>query len=194
MLGLIGLFVLSPIIAWLVQSGFFGWQPDAAGGKNRGELIHPAIPLERFSLQDQYGKPVVRESFLGKWSLLLISQDQCVNECEKNVYHLRQVWLALGKDADRAQRIVLTNNPESMAKLMSDNPGTNLYVFSESSDTMLTHFPGYDVNHLSAITGRVFIIDPLANLMMQYPASADPSDILKDMKQLLKATWIRPVQ
>jgi len=37
---------------------------------------------------------------------------------------------------------------------------------------------------------RVYIIDPLGNLMMYYPPGADPGGMLKDLKKLLKYSKI----
>ena len=37
---------------------------------------------------------------------------------------------------------------------------------------------------------RIFIIDPLGNLMMSYEAGAEPSGIIKDLKLLIKASRI----
>jgi hypothetical protein len=37
---------------------------------------------------------------------------------------------------------------------------------------------------------RVYIIDPLGNLMMFYPPEADPSGMLKDLRKLLKYSKI----
>ncbi|TNF92800.1 MAG: hypothetical protein EP297_13005 [Gammaproteobacteria bacterium] len=191
MLIVVGLFMLSPIVAWLIQSGYLGWEPDVSTGKNRGELIHPARPLD-INLETPEGAKIDKNAFLGRWTLLIISDGQCVNQCEENVHHIRQAWLALGKDADRVQRVLLTST--NMAKIVEQNPGAKLYAITMSSNTMLSNFPGYNNDLLTSISGRIFVIDPMANLMMQYPVQANPSDILKDMKQLLKASWIRPIK
>ena len=37
---------------------------------------------------------------------------------------------------------------------------------------------------------RIYIIDPAGNLMMSYPALADPNLIKKDIKRLLKTSQI----
>jgi len=37
---------------------------------------------------------------------------------------------------------------------------------------------------------RVYIIDPAGNLMMSYPAAAEPKQIQKDLKRLLKTSQI----
>jgi cytochrome oxidase Cu insertion factor (SCO1/SenC/PrrC family) len=37
---------------------------------------------------------------------------------------------------------------------------------------------------------RVYIIDPLGNLMMYYPPGAEPGGMLKDLQKLLKYSQI----
>jgi hypothetical protein len=39
-------------------------------------------------------------------------------------------------------------------------------------------------------TGRIYVIDPLGNLMMSYAADAKPKGLLEDMKRLLKLSSI----
>ena len=186
------LFVLSPIAAWMVHTGVIDISFDAGQGKNRGELIHPARPLEGFELADGEGNRITREDFLGLWTMLEFTTTPCVEDCMKNVYKMRQVRLALGKDAHRVQRVVVAETAAHLDKLMSDNPGTRLFVTTGQPQPLLSQFPNYIVGDISSIAQRIYIIDPLANLMMQYATDADPSDVLKDMRQLLKATWIRP--
>jgi hypothetical protein len=44
-----------------------------------------------------------------------------------------------------------------------------------------------------AALNRLYILDPLGNLMMRYPSEAPAKDPLKDMERLLKASknWIK---
>jgi len=37
---------------------------------------------------------------------------------------------------------------------------------------------------------RIYIVDPLGNLMMSYPADADPSKMRKDLSRLLKVSHV----
>jgi cytochrome oxidase Cu insertion factor (SCO1/SenC/PrrC family) len=165
---------------------------EAGSGKNKGELIHPARPLEDIVLVDTTGQKITRENFLGLWTMLEIAPATCVEDCMKNVYKMRQIRLALGKDAHRVQRVVIANDDTQLDKVMADNPGTHLYLTAAGSASLLQQFPDYAVGGISSIAQRIYIIDPLGNLMMRYPTNADPSDILKDLRQLLKVTWIRP--
>ena len=38
--------------------------------------------------------------------------------------------------------------------------------------------------------GRLYLIDPLGNLMMSYPSGTDPVGIIKDLKRLFKYSGI----
>lgn len=186
------LFVLSPLAAWLYHSGYIGEQGVTIDGKNNGELIHPARPLETIVLQDLSGKKISRDAFLGLWTLVEIADKPCAEDCMKNVYKMRQIRLALGKDAYRVQRMVLSEEFTDMEKIMHDNPGTLFYRLVAESKTMLERFPDYIDGNISPISNRVYVIDPQGNLMMRYPHDMNPSLVLKDLRQLLKATWIRP--
>jgi hypothetical protein len=43
---------------------------------------------------------------------------------------------------------------------------------------------------VEAEVDRFYVIDPAGNLMMSYPASAEPAAIQKDLKRLLKTSQI----
>lgn len=189
---IVALFVISPVVAWLIHSGVINVGFEATQGKNKGELVHPARPLQGFALSDAEGNQVTENDLLGLWTMVEFAASPCVEDCMKNIYKMRQIRLALGKDAHRVQRVVITEKPDHMAKLMADNPGTRLLLTTDSSAPFLKQFPGYSEGDISSIGERIYIVDPLGNLMMRYPPKVDASDVLKDLRQLLKATWIRP--
>jgi cytochrome oxidase Cu insertion factor (SCO1/SenC/PrrC family) len=186
------IFIISPVTAWLFHSGIINLGDEQRESKNRGELVHPARPLEGFELLDDNGEIITQENFLGLWTLLEFAVSPCNEDCMKNVYKMRQIRLALGKDAHRVQRAIVAETSTDMDKLMLDNPGTRLFRTTDKSAKLVATFPGYIHGDISSIAGRIYIVDPLGNLMMKYQQNADPSDVLKDLRQLLKATWIRP--
>lgn len=190
---IVALFVISPVVAWLIHSGVIDVGFESTHGKNKGELVHPARPLQGFTLKDGQGKLVTENDLLGLWTMVEFAANPCIDDCMKNIYKMRQIRLALGKDAHRVQRVVITEQPDHMAKLMQDNPGTRLFLLtSDRSAPLLKKFPDYSEGDISSIGQRIYIVDPLGNLMMRYPPNVDASDVLKDLRQLLKATWIRP--
>lgn len=185
-------FVLSPLLAWLMHAGVIdlGHGLGLGAGKNRGELARPPRPLPGFRLAN--GETLDADSLLGKWSLLQVAGVSCADECTRNIYKMRQVRLATGKDAYRVQRVVLTTAATDMAETLRDNPGTRVYRLAAGNQALLQSFPGYKQGGLPRIVDRIYIIDPLGNLMMRYAKDVDPADVLADLRQLLKATWIRP--
>ena len=186
------IFIVSPIVAWLFHIGVFQAPTEPGSGKNHGELVHPARPLEGLELRTDSNEAVSIDNFLGLWTMLQYAASPCVDDCMKNIYKMRQIRLALGKDAHRVQRAVVAESTTDMRQLMQDNPGTLLFRLTPQSQSLLTRFPGYIEGDISSIGERIYIIDPLGNLMMKYEKDADPSGVLKDLRQLLKATWIRP--
>jgi len=54
---------------------------------------------------------------------------------------------------------------------------------------LLAVFPTYDGAAPDA-AGRSYLVDPLGNLMMSYPADAAPKGMLKDLKRLLRLSHI----
>ena len=186
------LFIISPIAAWMMHAGIISWDNSDRQGKNNGELIHPARPLSPILLQDWLGGEINDSHFEGQWTMLEIAADPCDKTCIGNIYKMRQVRLALGKDAYRVQRVVISAGQDGFEKAIADNPGTFFYQLVDQSAAMLRQFPDYIEGDISSIAGRLYIIDPLGNLMMRYPAKVEPTPVLKDLRQLLKATWIRP--
>ena len=190
-------FAASPILAWLMHAGVIdvglGFSGDGAGN-NRGELVRPARPLRGFELTAADGATVGADKFLGKWSLLQVADTRCADACARNVYKMRQVRLATGKDAKRVQRVVLAATAADMTKVLRDNPGTLHYRIGDGGEPLLREFPGYEQGGIAPIADRIYIIDPLGNLMMRYAKDVDPADVLADLRRLLKATWIRPAE
>lgn len=189
---LTALFLLSPIMAWLLHSGWTGWNLSVESGKNHGELIHPARPLRDFNLADRSGNQVGEDAFTGFWTILLPVGEGCAIACQQNIYKMRQIRLALGKDAGRVQRVVLEDNFRLPDQVLDDNPGTRVFTVVSGGQSMLARFPGYSTGGISAVSGKIYLVDPLANLVMGYPADVKPTPVLKDLRQLLKASWIRP--
>jgi len=64
-----------------------------------------------------------------------------------------------------------------------------LGVSAEEKDSLVSQFL---LDSGSPLTGelRIYLVDPLGNLMMSYPIDADPSDLSKDIGRLLRASRI----
>ena len=101
----------------------------------------------------------------------------------------RQVRLALDKDVGRVGRVFLySGTAPDTGYLAAEQP--DLVAASIDGDAgrmLLAAFP-QDPSPLSA--GHLYIVDPLGNLMMRYPADATPRAILTDLERLLRLSHI----
>ena len=160
------------------------WSPSGTSAK--GELIHPARPLEVAGLRLPDGKPAGIEAFQGKWSLIYIGDGACDEACRTALTYGRQTRLAAGKDMDRVQRLFITTaNCCNQEYLDREQQGLVLLdASSPEAQKLLAQFPGDRAKSL-------FVVDPLGNLMMRHDATqVINKDLLTDLKKLLKLSHI----
>lgn len=189
---LLGLLFMTPaFVAWVMHhSGEEGWRPE--GSTNRGILVHPARPLT-FPEDMLIDDASLNDYLQGKWTLLYIGDTDCDDVCNNNLYKMRQVNIAQNENMKRVQRLYLGRGeslPGTLGGLLEkEYPKMELVLFSTvQAGQIATDFLVDDVPMEGA--ERVYIIDPLGNLMMYYPADADPGGMLKDLKKLLKYSKI----
>jgi len=168
-----------------------GWRPDST--KNYGELVVPARPLVHIQLQTLENKRIGETDLQGKWTLIYFATDSCGEDCQKNLYNLRQIHISQGKNQPRIRRmLILTGDSfrNSAAKIRMDYP--ELTVVGGSEMAMKSFVEQFRLPAGSPLgdKGRVYIIDPLGNLMMSYPAGSDPTGIRKDLSRLLYVSHI----
>ena len=160
------------------------WSP--AGSSAKGELIHPARPLEVVGLRHAEGHAAGNEIFQAKWSLIYIGNGACDDACRTALTYGRQTRIAVGKDMDRVQRVFfVTGNCCDQRYLAAEQPGlVVLDASSPEAQKLLAEFTG---NRASSI----YIVDPLGNLMMRHDATqVINKDLLSDLKKLLKLSHI----
>lgn len=189
-LALVLLFVIfaAPVIlAWLVFYVFPEWQPS--GTTNRGQLVEPVRPLPAFQLET-VANGTIDETFLrGKWTLVYWLGGSCDEECMQQLFTLRQVRLAQGKNIDRLQRLMLWAEQDAggagMDAVQQHYPGL---VVAPAIAAEQSHLLGvFAVDGADVLTARrAYLIDPLGNLMMFWQPGDDPAGIIKDLEKLLK--------
>lgn len=175
---LVGVFVVPVAAAYMA---YFGWRP--AGHKNYGDLI-TVTPLQQTEGRLLNGEAFGLERLQGKWLMVHVGPAACDAGCERQLYLMRQIRIAQGKGQSRIERVwVLTDAGTPAAKRLEDHPG--LQVWRPASAAFARQFPA----PLSA-ADHIYVVDPLGNLMLRFPSDPDPKGIMKDMKQLLKASQI----
>ncbi len=181
-------FAAPVILAWLVYFAFPEYRP--ASTMNHGQLVEPVRPLPDFSFTDLEGRPLDRAWLRGKWTWVYLATGPCNKACVEQLYKIRQVRLTQGKNIDRLQRLFLwdagTAGADEKAELAGHFPGLRILALpaGEQATALLRTFSLDQAEPLSA--GRVYLVDPLGNLMMSYEADADPRGLIKDIERLLK--------
>lgn len=189
-IALIGLIFILPVaLSYTLYS--VGWRP--AGTVNYGELVEPARSIRDVSLQTLDGGKIRFLDLQRKWALIYFGAAECLPACERNLYKMRQVRLAQGKNAGRIQRVFIVTDTRALPLLR--------YTVKEYPEMHVIVGPGENVKTLarqfklpagSPLDGldRIYVVDPTGKLMMSYPADADPSGMRKDLKRLLKISQI----
>jgi hypothetical protein len=164
---LVGLVCIAPmVLGWLVY--LFHWDTGSAG--NYGELITPR-PLS--------GAPL--DALKGKWVLVTFDAATCDARCEKKLYIVRQIRRAQGKDMERIERLwVVTDAGKPRPELLAAIEGERL---AGPGGPFAARFPGDPASD-------IYLVDPLGNLMMRFPADPDPARMIKDLQRLLRYSRI----
>lgn len=189
LVALAALFFVPLAIAFWLYYGPATWRPS--GGTNKGELVDPARPLPEISLPTADGARTATTFLRGKWTMLYVGDGACDARCRKALYLMRQSRIALNKDMDRIQRVFLvTGHCCDRAFLAQEHPDL-VVALLEGPDaaSLLAPFPVYSDGPVGT-AGRIYLVDPLGNLLMSYPAGAPDKALLTDMKKLLRLSHI----
>ncbi len=181
----LALFAAPLLLAWLAISVFPDWQPESK--TNHGDLVQPVRPLPAFGLTTLQEKSIDETFLRGKWTILYLAKGACERHCVERLYTIRQIRLAQGKNIDRLQRLMLWNregiDDEQRQTLQAHFPG-QLIALVGDDEPLLRVFALDEQAPFAA--GRVYLIDPLGNLMMKYESDAAPRGMIKDLEKLLK--------
>ncbi len=183
------LFAGPMFVAWLVLTNQ-AWRPG--GSVAHGNLVQPARPLSSAALPKLDGGSVNMEQLRGRWMLFYVDGSQCNEVCRENLYKTRQIRLAVGEDTHRVQRVmVLTehDDPEGFQETLEAHPDLIVLIGGRDAEALLTQFRIAEGDAVRTLQ-RVYIVDPIGNLMMYYEKGAEAKGILKDLERLLKASQI----
>ena len=115
---------------------------------------------------------------------MLVASDSgdCDAPCVEKLATLRQVRLALGRNASRIERVLVIDDTRPAASAVLA-PFDGMVVATTPTGLVLPPGAGNDRAH-------VYLVDPNGNVMMRWPAKPDPRRMFKDLERLLKASQI----
>ncbi len=190
------LLVLAVCAAPVIASYFTFYVVRPAGRTNFGVLVQPQRPLPELAAQGLDGKPVEMASLRGQWLVMSVAHAACDATCEATLFLQRQLRAGLGKDKDRVDWVWLINDdaPVPAAMLPRLEGATTLRIPAQSATNWLGD--GAD----GPLSGAIYLVDPLGNYMMRFPAPDLESDssqeaklkhakkVKRDVERLLRAS------
>jgi len=173
----------SPVVA----SYFMYYVVRPEGRRNFGELINPQRPLPPLATQTLEGKTGKLTALKDQWLLLSVAGGACDTRCEQNLYFQRQLRESLGREKERLDRVWLVDDDISVrpALLPALVAATVLRVQPGDLAQWLEPSPG------KRLQDHLYLVDPLGNLMMRFPADMDAEGGAKakrDLDRLLRAS------
>jgi len=173
----------SPVIA----SYFTYYVVRPEGRRNYGELIQPQKDMPHAVAKGLQGDPVQLQSLKGQWLLVTVSSGACAEACQQNLYFQRQLREIMGREKDRLDRVWLVSDdvpvPENLLPALNmahvlrlDLPTLQSWIAPAAGQQLQDH---------------LYVIDPMGNFMMRFPAHMDVASASKakrDLDRLLKAS------
>ncbi|MEO8013244.1 hypothetical protein [Polaromonas sp.] len=173
----------SPVVA----SYFMYYVVRPEGRRNFGDLISPQRPLPPLATKTLDGKDGELTALKNQWLLLSVAGGACDMRCEQNLYFQRQLRESLGREKERLDRVWLVDDDIAVrpALLPALAAATVLRVPPGALAQWLEPAPG------KRLEDHLYLVDPLGNLMMRFPADMDAeagAKAKRDLDRLLRAS------
>lgn len=170
----------SPVIASYLT--YYVIRPE--GRRNYGELIDPQRPLPAWAGVDTQGRSVPLQTLKDQWLLISVAPSACDANCEQHLYLQRQVRETLGKEKDRLDWVWLRTDGAALTAPLQQATAaaTVLQVDPQTLAAWLQPAAGQQLQD------HLYVVDPLGNWMLRFPAQADPKQVKRDLERLLRAS------
>lgn len=181
------LLVLLVCAAPLLASYFTYYVAKPDERNNYGTILDPRQhPIPEMATTTLDGQPRTLADLKGKWIMLRVGGGECLDECHRQLYAMRQWRTMQGKNMERMERVwLITDNEPLETIVLREYDGTEF--LRAPAATVAKWLP---VDAGTTAGDHIYLIDPLGNLMMRFPKQPEPGRVYKDLVKLLKASAI----
>ncbi|OZI54017.1 SCO family protein [Bordetella genomosp. 4] len=217
---LVFLCTLAPILAAFVMYNNPQWWPEGSSNYGTLiEPQRPMPSASELQLTTLEGKPFDLQSLKGKWLLLSVDEAACPESCARKLFITRNSHASQGKNVDRLARVwFITDDGDVPAKVLEAYQGTIMVrarpeqlarflvargagasttpTSGQPSDSPVPSLSNSSLSGQSTssapsdLLGPIWVIDPLGNLMLQFPPEADGVKVRKDISKLIYSSRI----
>lgn len=190
---------------WTLLILFLVFIAPAAGGwlwytfgsdfsrQNYGTLYEPARPLAEIGFGDHGGSEAGFSSLRGTWTLVYLGAEECGERCLQQIDKMNRIRLGQSKNTKRIRMLFLSPAPldtEVLDQVTALMPGGIVAHPDASSLEELVPLMLHPGEAAARARHRVYLVDPIGNLVLSYEADADPAGMNKDLARLLRASQI----
>lgn len=143
------------------------------GATNQGVLMPTDISYQSLSMANPQPQ---------RWQVIYLLPNQCDQLCKDRLYILHQSHIALGKDQDRVNTLIMTQNDSDIKAIAEFN-----FTTATANDALASLL----VQH------QMIIVDPLGSLIMRYDAVSghkaqlqQGKALVSDLRKMLKLSRI----
>ena len=154
------------------------------GRRNYGELIDPQRPIPALSGINAQGQTVPLTSLRDQWLLISVADSACNELCQQHLYLQHQMRETLGREKDRLDWVWLRTGSASLSPALSEATQAAVVLSMDRSALASWLEPAAG----QQLEDHLYVVDPLGNWMMRFPADLDPKQAKRDLDRLLRAS------
>lgn len=180
---LVFLICAAPVVASYLA--YYVIRPDARSVF--GTLIDPQRPLPDLTGVAPDGGQQNLRALKGQWLLVTVAGGACAAGCQDYLYMQRQLRESLGKEKDRLDRVWLINDDAAIPRELM--PALTDATVLRVPPTGLAAWLAPEQGH--ALAEHLYLVDPLGNWMLRFPAGLDLQGAAKakrDLERVLRAS------
>ncbi len=179
--------ILLVCAAPVIASYFTYYVLRPEGRRNYGELVSPQRSLPAFKATALDGSVLPMTSLKGQWLLISVAGGACDAACQQHLYFQRQLRESLGREKQRVDWLWLVTDDVPVAAALAPalTDATVLRAQERELNQWLEAAPG------KRLPDHLYLVDPLGNWMMRFPAGMDAAGAAKaklDLERLLRAS------
>ena len=188
------LLILLACAAPVIASYFTYYVIRPSNAKSYGTLIQPtrALPPDlRLRALDAQGQTAAVETppqaLHRQWLLITVGPSTCNADCEARLFLQRQLREMVGKERDRVDKLWLIpdDGPVAPALLEALNQGEPPQLYRVDAAALQQWLQAEAGQPLSE---HLYLVDPMGEWMMRFPANPDPKNVKRDLDKLLRAS------
>jgi len=173
------LFVTPIIASWYLV--FFTDYQRNNQGVHHGMLVDPVIKVGDIEVKTLEDDSLTQVGT--RWTWVFFVEDRCDEACSKKLYKARQLRLALGKEIDKIDRLLVTKSKIDWSPFSEAYAGQKILESDMQDYEVLMNAFG---SHKQFNPNSIYLMDPYGFLMMQYSADAEPKGMIRDLERLIR--------